>query len=128
MSEIKAEYFWVIIGGEPGWEIAARVTADNGVSWFRWGSKWPLVPDAVTTVGEPIARPPAPQKAVGDEERLLAIAELTPSAIQMLHMKDARISALEAQITELKADRPYIVGWNDGYDHAVGGAQRPCRS
>ena len=31
----------------------------------------------------------------------------------------AEVEALEAELADIKSDREYIVGWNDGYEHAA---------
>ena len=42
-----------------------------------------------------------------------------PKDAAKINRLTARVVELEGELKSLRADLPYVVGWNDGFDHAL---------
>ncbi len=47
------------------------------------------------------------------------VADLCRRAMQDINLKAARVAVLEQTLERLRSDRPYIVGFNDGWNEAI---------
>ena len=47
------------------------------------------------------------------------VADLCRRAMQEINMKAARIAVLEQELERLRSDRPFVVGFNAGWNEAV---------
>lgn len=54
------------------------------------------------------------------EKACAAIADAVDAKDAEISRLRSCIEALNAEIERLKSDREYIIGWNDGFEHALG--------
>ncbi|MEW9535666.1 hypothetical protein MRBLRC7O_000876 [Agrobacterium radiobacter] len=129
-SKIDAQFYFSIFAGDFKVFTARDILADRGYANARYIAA--VNPEAISellsTLESLQAKNEGLLRRAATAEKKLRGANAAFERERKLHLQnqqlnrtlEARAEAAEAEVKRLKTDRPYIIGFNDGWEAAVG--------